>query len=100
MVGRCANAECGVPFRYFREGKLFRFDLNVASTPVRIQLDGAASRRIEDFWLCDSCALKMTLVSEDGVGVRAQPLPHPIASLRGLYRGIAHTTGRSLRYEG
>jgi hypothetical protein len=82
VVGRCANPECGVPFRYFREGKLFRFDLSVASTPVRIQLDGTARRRIEDFWLCDSCVLKMTLISEDGVGERTQRLPHSIVSLR------------------
>jgi hypothetical protein len=80
VVGRCANPECGVPFLYFRDGKLFRFDLSAYSTPVRSQPDGATHRRIEDFWLCGSCAQKMTLVSEDLAGVRTRPSPHSIGS--------------------
>ena len=81
MVGKCANPECGVPFRYFREGKLFRFDLSAPSTLVRVQSDRETHRRIEDFWLCGSCASKMTLISEDGVGVSTRPLPRTPASL-------------------
>jgi hypothetical protein len=81
VVGKCANPECVVPFRYFRDGKLFRFDLSAPSTSVRIKPDGAARRRVEDFWLCGSCASKMTLISEDGVGVRTRPLPHSIGSM-------------------
>lgn len=81
MVGKCANPECDVPFRYFREGKLFRFDLGAPSTLVRVQSDGETHRRIEDFWLCGSCASKMTLVSEDGVGVTTRLSPHSIASM-------------------
>jgi hypothetical protein len=81
VVGKCANPECAVPFRYFREGKLFRFHLSVSSTPIRIQPEGSARGRIEDFWLCGSCASKMTLVSKDGVGVRTRPSPHPTGSV-------------------
>jgi hypothetical protein len=82
VVGKCANPECGVPFRYFREGKLFRFDLNAPSTLVRVQSDAETHRRIEDFWLCGSCASKMTLISEDGVGVTTCPIPLPHSRYR------------------
>ena len=82
MVGKCANPECGVPFRYYRDGKLFRFELSVSSSPVRVQRDRTAGRRIEDFWLCGSCASKMTLISENGMGVRPRLLPRSIASSR------------------
>lgn len=81
MVGKCANPECVVPFRYFRDGKLFRFDLCGPSARVRTQTHGVAHRRIEDFWLCGSCASKMTLFSEDGLRVTTRPLPRSIASL-------------------
>jgi hypothetical protein len=81
VVGECANPECDVPFRYFRDGKLFRFDPSVPFTPIGIQPDGAARRRIENFWLCGSCASKMTLTSEDGVGVTTRPLRHSMGSV-------------------
>ena len=83
MVGRCANPECGIPFRYYRDGKLFRFELSAPSTALTVRSETVTRRRIEDFWLCGACASKMTLISEDGVGVRMRPLPRTTASLRG-----------------
>jgi hypothetical protein len=80
VVGKCANPECGVPFRYFHEGKLFRFDLSVRPMLVRVQSDREIQQRIEDFWLCGSCASKMTLTLEDGVTVALRPLVHSMAS--------------------
>lgn len=51
MVSYCANIECSVPFRYFRGGRLL----------IR-PLDGRLSRRrVEHFWLCESCAKRYTL---------------------------------------
>ena len=81
MVGKCANPSCDVPFRYFRNGKLFRFEFGAPTAQVRAQADAAGRRRIEDFWLCGSCASKMTLVSEDAVGVRTRLLRHSVSSL-------------------
>jgi hypothetical protein len=81
VVGRCANPECGILFRYYRDGKLFRFELSAPSTALRVRSEAATRRRIEDFWLCGACASKMTLISEDGVGVRTRPLPRTPASL-------------------
>lgn len=80
MVRKCANPECGTPFRYFREGKLFRFELSVPSTLAGVKSGRETYRRIEDFWLCGSCASKMTLIWEKGMGVTTRPLPHSIAS--------------------
>lgn len=79
MVGKCANPECVVPFRYFRDGKLFRFDLGAPSPRVRIQPD---CRRIEHFWLCGACASMMTLIWENGVGVTTRSLPHSIPPVK------------------
>jgi len=81
VVGKCANPECVVPFRYSRDGKLFRFDLSAFSRPVRIHPEGTVRRRIENFWLCGSCASKMTLISENGVEVRTRLLPHSVGSI-------------------
>jgi hypothetical protein len=81
VIGKCANPECGVPFRYFRAGKLFRFDLSAPFALANVQSDRETYRRIEDFWLCGSCASKMTLVSEGGLRVTTCPLPRCVASL-------------------
>ncbi len=81
MVGRCANPVCGIPFRYYRDGKLFRFELSAPSTELRGRPGAATRRRIEDFWLCGACASRMTLISEDGVGVRTRLLPRTPPSL-------------------
>ena len=80
MVGRCANPECGIPFRYYRDGKLFRFELSTPSTALTVRPEAATRRRIEDFWLCGACASTMTLISEDGVGVMTRLLPRTPAS--------------------
>ena len=48
MVANCANPECGAPFRYFRDGRLFRFDLNHHFGPRygRTRRDGSPPGRI------------------------------------------------------
>jgi hypothetical protein len=75
MITKCANPECSAPFRYLRDGKVFRVDVdeqdNAAPDPL-----GAEKRwhRVEHFWLCGKCAVTMTLVSEKGKGVTAVPL--------------------------
>jgi hypothetical protein len=81
VVGRCANTECGIPFRYYRDGKLFRFELSAPAMALGVQSEAATHRRIEDFWLCGACASKMTLISEGGVRVRTRTLPSILASL-------------------
>lgn len=62
MVSKCANPQCAVPFRYFHLGKLFRLEVEIASSE-RNTWQGP-SRKIEFYWLCENCAATMTLVNE------------------------------------
>jgi hypothetical protein len=75
MVTKCANPQCSTPFRYLRDGKVFRIDVdepeNTVADPRGLEKPW---HRVEHFWLCGKCALTMTLVSEKGRGVTAVPL--------------------------
>jgi hypothetical protein len=76
MVSKCANPECSAVFLYLRLGKLFRVEVQ----PADVHHSGFGSesgtkkpvRRVEYFWLCDTCAPKMTLVLDKSLGVRTQ----------------------------
>jgi hypothetical protein len=81
MLSKCANPECLATFLYFHLGKLFRLETE-SGTERRRLLGGdsgkqKALRRVEFYWLCESCAKKMTLKFEKGVGVSVQP--HAVA---------------------
>lgn len=72
MLAKCANPLCSAPFRYLEAGGLFRLE----SDP----LDSSDTRTPEYFWLCRSCAGKMTLRLDEGKGVRvvqSQDTPTP-----------------------
>jgi len=85
MVSKCANPGCAATFLYFHKGKLFRLE-----TPVHQVLQGSDDgdgmkkpvRRLEFFWLCDTCACKMTLAFEKdgGIAVRPKLTRHAIAA--------------------
>jgi len=49
VVSHCANPECGAPFLYLRDGKVFAVPRHDAKAPI------------EFFWLCDSCSLDLEL---------------------------------------
>jgi hypothetical protein len=68
MLAKCANPSCSRPFRYLHEGKLFRLE------PARPK-GGSSSQRCEWLWLCNRCAMKVTL-SVAGYEVVAVPLLH------------------------
>ena len=76
MVSKCANPGCSTPFLYLHEGKLFRFEKGAGNgsafgTDPNLR---QPMRRIEFFWLCDRCAGRMTVVFEEGAGVKVLPL--------------------------
>ena len=77
MLSKCANPECSTPFRYLRDGKLFRIDLdepeNTVADPIGVRKPW---HRVEHFWLCGRCALTMTLVADKGRGVVPIPLAY------------------------
>jgi hypothetical protein len=73
MLSKCANPECTAPFHYLREGKLFQIDSRAFAEPERAA-EKKPVQRIEYFWLCGSCAEKMTLGLDRGKGVITVPL--------------------------
>ena len=76
MVSKCANPDCTAPYRYFHEGKLFRLETENGHERRGEVNDGTAkkpSRRLEFYWLCESCSKKMTLAFEKGEGIQLRP---------------------------
>lgn len=71
MVSKCANPGCQAPFRYFHTGKLFRVDKQIGYERRRLMGSDAKKpiRHVEFYWLCDSCASKMTLIFDQASGV-------------------------------
>ena len=78
MIGKCANPDCGAPFRYLREGRLFQVDRDPAGHlvggPFLISENGEP-HHLEHYWLCGDCAQRMTLAIDPQRGVVAVPLP-------------------------
>src|ERR1700757_5018322 len=54
MLGKCSNPSCPVPFRYLRDGKLFRLEADP-------RLRTSKPNKLEYFWLCDRCSPRMSL---------------------------------------
>ena len=57
MVAKCLNPHCEARFQYLRGGKLFHLDVR----DYRGGRKDVLHRGAEYFWLCDSCALRMTV---------------------------------------
>ena len=77
MVSKCANPDCSTPFLYFHRGKLFRMETE-GRLDRRHEMGDDTSmtksmRRIEFYWLCDDCAVKMTLAFDKSTGVSVRP---------------------------
>jgi hypothetical protein len=77
VLSKCANPDCSTPFLYLHQGKLFR--LEVEAKPDRVKhgpIGGEKKpvRRVEYFWLCDSCSSRMTVAYERDVGIATRPL--------------------------
>lgn len=69
MVAKCLNPRCEARFQYLRGGKLFRLDFRDYGVGKDVRPRGA-----EYFWLCDSCAQKMTLNLK---GLKPEIIPLP-----------------------
>lgn len=77
MVSKCANPQCSASFRYFHQGKLFRFETEIAIERGNALNENGAKksmRKLEFYWLCDGCAETMTMVFKKGSGVSMLPL--------------------------
>ena len=73
MISKCANPNCGTPFRYYRDGKLFHIEV---ANPVDVEGKQAkkASHKVENFWLCGECSSNFTLAVECQKGVVVLPI--------------------------
>lgn len=80
MVSKCANPACSASFRYLHIGKLFRFETSGGQERRRAmgeeEVPRKCMRRIEFYWLCESCAPKMTLAYQHDAGVSVRPNEH------------------------
>jgi hypothetical protein len=61
MLSTCANPACQASFQYFREGRLYRFELSPTANGTSMAGDNKPPRKVEHFWLCGRCAAIMTL---------------------------------------
>jgi|SRR5689334_19023820 hypothetical protein len=76
MLYKCANEACSVPFRKLREGKLFQVETEYFADSTTSPRRTRPLRRIEHYWLCDSCAGFVTLTFDRERGVITVPLPN------------------------
>ncbi len=102
MLSKCANPECCKPFQYLRDGRLYEVEVGpggelhiraASGHPLpdvevsrahgsadaggpQLVVNGRETRRLEYFWLCDACSLKMTLGHGAGGQLEIVPVPH------------------------
>lgn len=79
MLSKCLNSHCSATFHYLGQGRLFRVDFSepgkkraMAGKPVIVSKH-SKTNPIEHFWLCESCATKMTVELSDSGEVRLVP---------------------------
>jgi hypothetical protein len=96
MISKCSNPQCGVPLRYLRHGRIFRFDLPaVCFEAAGHSLQAKIVRKVSHFWLCGHCCQRMTLVVDPALGIVVHPLdshaePLPLhAQLSALAASVA-----------
>ena len=101
MLNKCASPDCDVPFRKLSEGRLYLLETDPGGCKESklASWRGQPTRRVEYYWLCDACAIVLTLFYEKGRGVvtvartgAARMPPAPEARTRGLRRSAV---GRS-----
>lgn len=59
MLSKCANPTCSTEFKYFRDGRLFEFNLGAGASYNTLPPQKGTSREL--FWLCERCARALTL---------------------------------------
>ena len=79
MLHKCANPACRHIFRSLNRGKLFLLEtsdsLPTASRTAPAIRKERTRHHMERYWLCDDCALLLTLTFERGRGMVTVPLP-------------------------
>ncbi len=65
MLQKCANPGCASQYRYFREGVLFEFQVDIENTYYPLTSPAPRGAKREIFWLCDDCSSRLTLECRD-----------------------------------
>lgn len=77
MIIKCANSACSTRFRYLGEGKLFPFEIKDPSEPCKDVPNAVCVRKPHHhtifFWLCQSCAARMTVRFDQRQGIEVLP---------------------------
>jgi hypothetical protein len=60
VLSQCLNPIGCQPFRYFRDGRLFKLEVPDSSPAP------GPKRRLGRFWLCNRCSTNLTVILEDG----------------------------------
>jgi hypothetical protein len=102
MLSKCLNPQCNAKFRYLWEGRLFRVDVSEVKRRKRAPTGKAPLacfkghvRPVEHFWLCASCAARMTLeASESQVRLvsLAEGARKPVAAEPPLSKWVARAS--------
>jgi hypothetical protein len=71
VLSKCANPACCARFHYLHQGRLFKIETGSVSPR-------GSARRIEHFWLCESCAQTLTVALDNGI-VTTRPLRRKFA---------------------
>jgi hypothetical protein len=80
MLSKCFNPHCSANFRYLGQGRLYRIDRTktIASALIIPEVEACApcikTHPLEHFWLCDKCAITLTIGLDDTGRVRLVPL--------------------------
>jgi hypothetical protein len=63
VLSKCANPTCLARFHYLHQGRIF----NIETGAISSDRTRAPTRKIEHFWLCETCAQTLTVAVENGV---------------------------------
>jgi uncharacterized protein YlaI len=86
MLSKCLNPECPATFRYLKEGRLFRVNLqhDRQSSAIAARTAPPSLRRqhVEHFWLCQECSHRFAFTVDEHGEVHL--LPHKPATVAPL----------------
>ena len=66
MLAKCANPDCPVEFKYFREGRLYEFAVTAKGMHCLDSAPPPKKSGREMFWLCAQCSRTMLLQCHGG----------------------------------
>jgi hypothetical protein len=66
MLAKCANPDCRVEFKYFRDGRLYEFAMTAKGKYCPDNSPPPKQAAREMFWLCAQCSRTMSLQCSGG----------------------------------